>query len=260
MPAPDFSDYIIYVDESGDHSLTKIDANYPVFVLAFIIFRKNDYADAVVPAFQNMKFKWFGHDLVVFHENDMVRKRPPFAFLQFDNLRAGFFAEMDAIVERLPCTVIAAVIRKEALKRKYSQPANPYHLALLFCMERASEFLLSRGATGRTHIVFESRSPRTKDGKTGREDQELELEFRRIVTGANPLQEAKKIDAMRNFDIHICSKQVNSTGLQIADLFARPIGLHVLKPDQANRAYETISTKLWPGSNGQTGRGLKIFP
>ena len=127
-------------------------------------------------------------------------------------------------------------------------------------MERAADFLMSRGASGRTHIVFESRSPRTKGGQTGREDLELEVEFRRIVAGANPLQDKTKIDAMGNFDISICSKQINSTGLQIADLFARPIGLHVLKPDQPNRAHETIKTKIWPGSNGQIGRGLKIFP
>ena len=35
-----FSDYIVYVDESGDHSLINIDANYPVFVLAFGVFHK----------------------------------------------------------------------------------------------------------------------------------------------------------------------------------------------------------------------------
>jgi len=35
-----FSDYIIHVDESGDHSLESIDPNYPVFVLAFCIFNK----------------------------------------------------------------------------------------------------------------------------------------------------------------------------------------------------------------------------
>ena len=29
-----FSDYVVYVDESGDHSLASIDSDYPVFVLA----------------------------------------------------------------------------------------------------------------------------------------------------------------------------------------------------------------------------------
>ena len=43
------SDYIVYVDESGDHSLTSIDPDYPVFVLSFCIFRKAEYAQAVTP-------------------------------------------------------------------------------------------------------------------------------------------------------------------------------------------------------------------
>ena len=34
----DYSDYIVYVDESGDHGLKTIDENYPVFVLAFLYF------------------------------------------------------------------------------------------------------------------------------------------------------------------------------------------------------------------------------
>jgi hypothetical protein len=29
----DFSDYIVYVDESGDHGLVNIDTQYPIFVL-----------------------------------------------------------------------------------------------------------------------------------------------------------------------------------------------------------------------------------
>jgi len=35
-----FSDYIVYVDESGDHGLENVDPNYPLFVLAFCIFKK----------------------------------------------------------------------------------------------------------------------------------------------------------------------------------------------------------------------------
>ena len=38
-----FSEYIVYVDDSGDHGLKKTDPNYPMFVLAFCIFRKEDY-------------------------------------------------------------------------------------------------------------------------------------------------------------------------------------------------------------------------
>ena len=56
------SDYIVYVDESGDHSLEKINPSYPVFVLSFCIFKKDEYANLIAPAVQNFKFKFFGHD------------------------------------------------------------------------------------------------------------------------------------------------------------------------------------------------------
>ena len=47
-----FSDFIVYVDESGDHGLENMDASYPMFVLAFCIFRKPEYLAQVVPVFR----------------------------------------------------------------------------------------------------------------------------------------------------------------------------------------------------------------
>lgn len=44
-PQWQFSDYVVYVDESGDHSLTRIDHEFPVFVLALCVFDKRHYAD-----------------------------------------------------------------------------------------------------------------------------------------------------------------------------------------------------------------------
>ncbi|MEX5323322.1 DUF3800 domain-containing protein, partial [Pseudomonas shirazica] len=63
----EFSDYIVYVDESGDHGLQKINPEYPVFVLAFCIFRKDVYVQSVVPAVQKLKFDFWGHDGIVLH-------------------------------------------------------------------------------------------------------------------------------------------------------------------------------------------------
>src|SRR3954468_19428944 len=95
-------DFIIYVDESGDHSLESIDPEYPLFVLAFCIFRKADYVRTAVPSVQDLKFNWFGHDLVILHENEIVKRKPPFSFLQYDNLRARFMGDLNAIVANAP--------------------------------------------------------------------------------------------------------------------------------------------------------------
>ena len=56
-------------------------------------------------------------------------------------------------------------------------------------------------------------------------------------------------------------KGINSGGLQLADLVAHPIGQHVLKPDQPNRAYEIVDQKFRRSPDDRKeGWGLKIFP
>ena len=47
-PSP-FSDYIVFVDESGDHSLDVINPQYPVFVLAFCILPCKAYVEQITP-------------------------------------------------------------------------------------------------------------------------------------------------------------------------------------------------------------------
>ena len=77
-----FADYIVFVDESGDHSLTSIDADFPVFALAFCIVEKADYIAKIVPEMQALKFKYWGHDAIVLHEHDIRKEKGEFAFLR----------------------------------------------------------------------------------------------------------------------------------------------------------------------------------
>lgn len=245
-PTP-FSDYIVYVDESGDHGLDNMDATYPMFVLAFCIFRKTEYVAQVVPVFQSLKFKYFGHDLVVLHEHEMRKQEGPFRILLDRARREAFLTDLNGIVAAAPFTVVAAVIDKGRLKSQYARPENPYHLAVEFCLERLKYFLTDvRAPAGQVHVVFESRGRR--------EDTELELEFRRVC--ANNLS-----GSPFPFEPVFASKGSNSTGLQLADLIARPIGRHVLSPEQPNRAYDIIATKLRRTATGSVqGYGLKCFP
>ena len=59
----------------------------------------------------------------------------------------------------------------------------------------------------------------------------------------------------------MASKQVNSAGLQLADMVARPIGRHLLNPEQPNRAYDLLREKFRADPQGRIqGRGLKVYP
>lgn len=183
-PYSPFSKYIIYVDESGDHSLQSIDDNYPVFVLAFCIFHKRHYSEAIVPALEKFKFNHFGHDQVVLHENE---------------------------------------IRKE--KGEHQK---------------------------KTFIVVECRG--------NKEDRELELEFRRISDGNN------RLGIPLPFEVLFADKKAMSSGLQLADLVARPIGLKTVKPQQENRAFDVLTKKFYcDGGRNKLGQnfegiGMKIYP
>jgi len=68
VPSGKFSDFIVYVDESGDHGMQTLDPNYPMFVLAFCVFHKRHYCEKVIPALQKFKFNHMGHDLIGLHE------------------------------------------------------------------------------------------------------------------------------------------------------------------------------------------------
>lgn len=250
-----FSDYIVFVDESGDHNLEVINPEYPVFVLAFCVFRKEDYVNIVCPRVQNFKLKWFGHDNVVLHEREIRKDMAPFDFLRSRELKSQFQNDLSEIILDTPMTIIPTVVHKDRLRQRYSDPDNPYHLALLFCLERLNSFLgHNRGIEGITHIIFEQRGGK-KGG--GEEDKTLELEFRRIMDGQHYLAR----NGFTDMEIQIVSKATNSIGLQLADLVARPIGLRCMRPQQENRAHDIIRSKYMGGHYYPSGHaGIKIFP
>ena len=206
-----------------------------------------DYINHVVPRVEEFKFHHFGHDLVVLHEHEIRKQLRPFVFLKDQEKREVFLNGLNELITEADFTVIATVIRKQQLAATYVHPNNPYELALTFCMERTYGFLEALNQhTLKTHVVVERR------GK--REDDALELAFRRICAGQN------QQGPMPGFEIVFADKKSNSAGLQLADLTARPIGRHVLDPEQANRAWDIVREKLYRRGPWPAGWGLKIFP
>ena len=139
-----FGDYIIFVDESGDHSLKNIDLEYPIFSLAFCIIEKNDYISHIMPALNKLKFKYWGHCDIVLHEHDIRKSmHGEWSILSDSNTRKSFLDDISDLMETSPFEVIACVINKQKLIR-YTTPRNPYELAMLFCMERLNDWLFSK--------------------------------------------------------------------------------------------------------------------
>ena len=243
-----YSDYVVYVDESGDHGLDSIDPNYPVFVLVFCIFEKNSYFRQIIPSLMELKNKFWGHGEIVLHEHDIRKPKGEFTLLMKKEIREAFMNDINRFMEDVPYTLISSVIDKNRLKEQYISPGNPYEISLSFCLERLYHFVTDKSQSDRiTPVIIEKR------GK--KEDDELELVFRRICDGINYFNKPLP------FKLIMKDKKANSSGLQIADLIARPIGIKTLRPTQKNRAYELLASKFRKSPSGVTdGWGLKMFP
>lgn len=253
VPQSKYSKFVVYVDESGDHGMQSLDAAYPVFVLAFCVFYKRHYTKKVVADVEDLKFKYFGHDLVVLHEHEIRKAKNDFRRFRNAELKRQFMSDLSDIIESSNFVLISCIIDKAALKTKQANPPNPYHIALGFCLETLYEFLVEKGQENlTTHVIVERRG--------NKEDNELELEFRRMCDGAN------KLEKHLPFDIIFGDKKVNSTGLQLADLVARPIGLSLVHQGQYNRAFDILRKKFYcSGGRANVGMGfenwgLKIYP
>ena len=247
-----FSDFVVYVDESGDHGIQNIDENYPVFVLAFCIFHKRHYSEKIVPALQKFKFNNFGHDIVILHERD-IRKETGFFKFSSALAKAEFLENLTSIIDESNFILVSCVIDKIRLREAQADNPHLYHLALVHCLETLFDFLVEKSQQGtKTHVVFE--------GRGATEDKELELEFRRICSGAN------KYGHTLPFEFVLADKRANSCGLQFADLVARPIGVSHLRPGQRNRAFAMLKRKFFCSGGRQNvgsgfeGWGLKVYP
>ncbi len=243
-----FGDYLVFVDESGDHHLSRIDPLYSVFVLAFTIIKKSDYIHQVCRDLQQFKLRYWSHDEVVLHEHEMRKPRDAFAFLQRRPIREHFLSELSGLMADLPATIIAVVIDKVRFASRHEASTGAYDYAMERGLNAVFHYLADQGQTEvSTPIVVECRGRK--------EDNELELSFRRFCDIGNAHARLLPLELV------MVPKTANSAGLQLADLIARPIGLYVLRPEQPNRAFDIIRTKFHRTTTGEIeGCGLLRIP
>lgn len=211
-----FSDYIVFIDESGDHGMGKIDQGYPIFVLTCCVFNKSHYCNMVLPRFNDFKMKYWGHNNIILHESDIRRpKKTEYYFLNDENSYTEFMTDLSNVIKETEFFHITTIVDKNKLSKRQNH-SNIYEFALLFCMERLHQQLEYSQKKKIVDVIIESR------GK--KEDKEIELEFRRILDGQQKTFASSTAFNSVPYRFHVKRKECNIIGLQIADLIARPIG------------------------------------
>jgi hypothetical protein len=240
----------LFLDESGDHNLTVIDPQYPLFVLGGIIVDK-DYADGpMTDAVRDFKRRLFGRDDIILHTADITRNRNGFEAMKNADFRERFYAELNELMRDLDYQVVACAIRKDEHIARYGVAAlDPYLLSLDLLVERFA-FEVGNVSDGGL-IVAERRDPTL--------DHELELAWLNLKIQGTRYQQAKDIEK-RILAMNLRAKSENIAGLQLADLIVTPIGRHVLgKPSKED--FEIVRSKLRRSRAGVVeGYGLVVLP
>ncbi len=244
--------HTFFLDETGDHGLSFVDENFPLFLLAGCIVE-----NAALLAFENdirgLKMEFFKSEDVILHSRDIRKCEGPFQILFDLEIKARFYERLNAIITNTPFTIIGAAVNKKKHIEKYGKSArDPYALSLSFVLERLV-FFLNRAHGGSTaDIVIEKRGLK--------EDTQLLSQYTAVYDrGTYFVTEAEMKTRVMNFTFK--HKRENIIGLQLADLCAYPLARHVLSVNEPYVPFEVIKGKIYCNAKGETkGYGLKVFP
>lgn len=242
-------EFVMFLDESGDHNLVKIDPQYPVFTLVGCIFEMEYYESVAVPKIEELKAQHFGTTDLILHSYEIRKNKDAFQSLFDQEKRRVFIEDMNHLLSDLEYTIISSCIRKNDLIQQYSDPESPYNLSFQFILERFVKFLKAQNGQGK--FSFESR------------DRKSNADLHNVYDG---LRTGSQFVSSQEFQKHISGiefveKSQNICGHQIADLVAYPISRYCLdKKSPSNHGWPIVEPKFRRSGNRIQGYGYKEFP
>lgn len=242
--------YHFFLDESGDHGLTTLDPNFPVFVLAGCLLESSDLTKHE-EEIRQFKLQFFNSTDVILHSREIRKCEGPFQILFDLDVKKRFYESLNEIVSKTKFKIIGAAVNKEEHIKKYGKGArDPYSISLAFIIERLI-FSLD-GDNNQVTISIEKR------GK--REDQQLLDQYNIIHDRGTYFVTPDRI-SQRIADFNFFHKRDNIIGLQTADLCAYPLARHTLNSQEPYIPFKVIENKIYCDKNGKyKGYGLKVFP
>ena len=245
--------YYLFIDECGDHNLTNFDPGFPVFTLCGILVSQLNF-NALNKAFNNLKLEIFGTTDIVIHSVDIRKWRGKFSVLADDELRARFFGGIERILSQHKAYVIVScTILKEQLSKfcVRGESDDVYGLSLSYLIERSIFYIDNEIKDGLPEIsIVVERRGRKEDNKLLNYYNGLRNRGTKWVT-ANRLKS-------RICDFGFKNKKDNIIGLQIADLIAYPVTIHLLHPERNNPAYEAVKHNVFQDNGVLLGQ--KVIP
>jgi hypothetical protein len=241
---------VLFLDESGDHNLSVIDPQYPLFVLGGVIMDLDYAKGAATDLINAFKESLFGDSNIHLHTADITRNRNGFDKLKDTQFRQRFYQELNTLMRELEYDVMACVIKKEAHLQRYGLAAlDPYMLSLDILVERFCMMVGDQENGG--IIVAEKRDPTL--------DRQLDLAWLNLKVQGTKFMQASQIEK-RIHSLVLRDKKANIAGLQLADLVVTPIGRRVLGKE-TKEDFRIVESKMRRSPSGRIeGYGLITLP
>lgn len=248
----------VFVDECGAHCL-ETKNEFGAFVVAAVIVRDTEY-----PKLNKQWKRWKHNNLgsagKVIHEPDVRWGRGPFYFNKDTTRRLQVTQSLGELITRLDFAAIACVVDRQEYVAQFglkglddSLPTDPYLMALDFLMERLVIVLEQQFNGARARIVAEARGPR--------EDALLQYEYVRLQLDGTSYISASWFRQQLAAAIEFKTKKDNCSGIQLADLLARPCGEKILAPTTSPVRWPEFRQKLCLGQETTHSiLGLKVTP
>jgi len=239
----------LFLDESGNHGLIRIDPQYPVFVLGGVVVSSPADLREIDRAVAAFKERWLGRRDAVLHLADLTRSRHGWEPLSSADVRSSFYRDLESLMAGLPFKALACVVDKRAHVARYREAASdPYVLSLGVLLER---FAFEIGSRERGRVIVEQRGQPL--------DREIHAAWRYFTERGTGYVSARVLRE-RVASLRLRPKREGLAGLQVADVVVGAIGRHYagLTPWFA---YEVVEKKLRTGpGGGYLGAGLVVLP
>lgn len=241
--------YYLFLDESGDHGLKKIDKSFPIFLLCGILISEENY-EKIKDEINQIKVKFWQNKNVIFHSRDIRKCNNEYAILFDLETKKKFYNSINNLVERPLYKIIASSIDKERFIKKYGKLENDvYEISLSFILERTIFCLDSFGNCQELEIIIEKRGKK-EDTKLGEHIQKVRQRGTYFVDSTR--------FSKYGFKAKFSWKNENINGLQLSDLIAYPIARYILNPQGVNLAFDKFKNNFYKKSGKIYG--LKKFP
>ena len=241
--------YYLFLDESGDHGIKRIDENFPIFLLCGILISEESYS-LIREKINKIKIDFWNNTNIILHSRDIRKCNNEFQILFDINLKKRFYEAINDLVSTPLYTIISSSIDKNAFIKKYGRLENDvYEISLSFILERTIFCLDSLKNCDQLEIVIEKR------GK--KEDFKLASHIQKIKQIGTHFILPERFQ-IYGFKSTFSWKKENINGLQLSDLIAYPIARYMMNPKGVHPSFERFKNNFY--RKGNKIYGLKKFP